>query len=131
MVNAFAYAPSQLIAMRDTEVGEPRSTCHHWVPEKALAHRVPLLPSTASEAREAPATSVDEAVAVLPCDTTTSAALALCVVATRREASRPNRPAVIVANRTGDRHRRRLPTGEVMGDSRSGDVPERPVGEQA
>ena len=51
MVNALAYAASQLIAIRLTAVGAPRSTCHHWVAEKALAHRVPLLPSTASEAR--------------------------------------------------------------------------------
>jgi hypothetical protein len=53
----------------------PRSTCSHCGSLKALDQRVPPLPSTALEAGKA-ADSEDEAVAVRPCDSRVSAALA-------------------------------------------------------
>src|SRR3712207_3700312 len=78
-VNARAYAPSQLMATRLTAVAAPRSTWNHWFGVKALDQRVPVLPSTAAAAG-VPAHSTDEAVTGLPCETTTSAALAGVVV---------------------------------------------------
>src|SRR4051812_50096947 len=71
MVNALAYAFSQLIAIRLIEVVAPRSTWNHWLAANALDQRVPLLPSTAAEAG-VPAHSTDEAVTGLPCDTIVS-----------------------------------------------------------
>src|SRR3954471_14914172 len=102
MVKAFAYAASQLIAIRLTDVVAPRSTCHHCAADHVLAHRVPLLPSTASDGREAPATSVDDAVAVCPGETITSPASAVDELAMMKVASKPANPAVKARNRAGD-----------------------------
>ncbi len=56
----------------------PRSTSSHCGSEAALDQRVAVLPSTASAAG-VPPFSVDEAVAVLPCESRVSAAWAECM----------------------------------------------------
>ena len=53
----------------------PRSTWSHWASLNWLDQRVPLSPSTALAAPTS-APSCDEAVAVLPCESRMSAALA-------------------------------------------------------
>src|SRR3954462_15027742 len=65
----------------------PRSTCSHCGSLKALDHRVPVLPSTAADAGKAEL-SVDDAVAVLPCDSRVSAAWAA------REGTNSSREAI-------------------------------------
>src|SRR6202167_3464403 len=62
--NAVAYAASQFSVTWQMAWLEPRSTSSHWGSEKALDQRVPVLPSTASEAGN-DAFSVEDAVAVL------------------------------------------------------------------
>src|SRR3954468_10772608 len=81
-VKAVAYAASQFSFTLLTAVGAPRSTCSHWAAAKALDQRVPVLPSVAAEAG-VPAHSTDDAVVGLPWETTTSAASAPRIVATR------------------------------------------------
>jgi hypothetical protein len=75
MVKARAYAPSHRSTTRLMVAAAPRSTRTHCGSAKALDQRVPLLPSTADEAGE-PAFSVDDAVAVRPCEIRASAAAA-------------------------------------------------------
>ena len=66
------------------------------------------------------AKSVDDAVAVFPCETITSAASAVEELAIRKVANRPANPAVKARNRAGDGRLRRvaIPSrGDVMDDS--------------
>ena len=48
--NAVAYAASQFRVTWAIEAVAPRSTCSHCGSENALDQRVPVLPSTASDA---------------------------------------------------------------------------------
>src|SRR5512147_1366000 len=97
MVNAFAYAFSQLIAIRLTAVAAPRSTWNHCAAANALDQRVPLSPSTAALAG-VPAHSDDDAVAGLFCETRVSAACAP-LGAESSTATRPVRAAAAVSSR--------------------------------
>jgi hypothetical protein len=85
-VKAVACAASQLSTTRLIVAVLPRSTCSHCGTLNALDQRVPALPSTAADAG-VPAFSVEEAVAVRPCEISGSAAAAVTVVATSRPAS--------------------------------------------
>ena len=69
----------------------PRSTCNHCGSLAALDHRVPVLPSTAFAAT-VPPFSVDDAVAVLPCDNNEPAACATLGTA--------NTPTIAATNTT-------------------------------
>src|SRR4051812_1082075 len=75
ILNDLPYAVSQLRVTELMVSVAPRSTWSHCGSAAALDQRVPALPSTAAEAG-VPAFSVDEAVAVLPCDRRVPAAWA-------------------------------------------------------
>src|ERR1022692_559814 len=83
--NAVAYAVSHCRTTWLIDALEPRSTSSHWGSLNALDQRVPVLPSTAADAGN-DAFSVDDAVAVLPCDSRVDAAPAVrAVVATNAD----------------------------------------------
>src|SRR5258708_22251069 len=76
---AVAYAASHCSTTWLIDAVPPRSTCSHCGSLNALDQRVPGLPSTALDAGS-DAFSVDDAVAVFPCDSRAAAALALRAV---------------------------------------------------
>src|SRR5215475_3400841 len=97
---AVAYAASQFKVTWLTDALAPRSTSSHCGSLKALDQRVPVLPSTALDAGNV-AFSVDDAVAVLPCESSAGAALAVSAVAARKVAAR------LMASTVAARARRR------------------------
>src|SRR5947208_105447 len=77
ILKALPYADSQLSTTELMVAVLPRSTWSHCGSAAALDQRVPVLPSTAAEAG-VPPFSVDDAVAVLPWESSVSAAWAEC-----------------------------------------------------
>src|SRR6185503_17686598 len=106
---------SQVSTTCDTAADEPRSTCSHCGSENWLDQRVVALPSTAADAG-VPAFSTDEAVAGLPCDSRTVAALAPCAATTRYPASNAPTAATSTATKTGRRDMR--PPADAAGERR-------------
>ncbi len=93
--NALPYAASHCRTTWLIDAVAPRSTWSHCGSLKALDQRVPVLPSTALDAGNV-AFSSEEAVAVLPCDSSVGAARAVTAVVTRSPAARVSAAATAV-----------------------------------